>query len=440
MRYTLRLISSGEGDAGLSDVRLASLAADGQHAVFRGDINLVARQAGELHAYKEGPLSLVQVDRRRPRFRRMRPEVVALLKLGEHGPYMIGEIVKIAAGRLGNVGHRGLLPAVVERRHAFRLYQRIGESTRGRQEHPGPPLLVFLVRLAYAWGAMTSKPKTTIETLKAIKREGRKISMLTCYDYSVARLIDEAGVDAILVGDTYGEVCLGHDTTLPVTVEHLVVVTEAVRRGAPSAYLVGDMPFLSYQVTPSEAIRNAGLFMARAGCDCVKVEVDRRLVGTVEAMSAASIPVMAHLGLKPQSIRSLGGYRAQGRLASEALRIVEDARMMEEAGAVALLLEAVPMQVARIIAEATPLPVISCVSGPYCDGQVVVLHDMLGYAAGHPPQSVKRYANLHDTLIEAFRAYAQDVAGQVFPTEVQSISMAQGELDSLQDALRSRST
>ena len=280
--------------------------------------------------------------------------------------------------------------------------------------------------------------KKTIATLRAKKRAGEKISMLTCYDYSTALLMEQAGVESILVGDTYGEVCLGHPTTLPVTVEHLVTITEAVRRGAPSAFLVGDMPYLSYQVCPQEAIRNAGLFMAKAGCDCVKVEVDRRLVKTVEAMATATIPVMAHLGLCPQSIHRLGSYKVQGKSSSDAQRIVEDARMMEEAGAVALLLEAVPAELAQIIAEATELPVIGCVSGPFCDGQVVVLHDMLGYGSGHPPRSVKVYASLNEELTQAFREYVSDVTSGVYPSMEASTSMAPAELKTLQATLLAR--
>jgi 3-methyl-2-oxobutanoate hydroxymethyltransferase len=270
---------------------------------------------------------------------------------------------------------------------------------------------------------MASRRKITIRTLLARKRERQKISMLTCYDYSTARLMEEAGVDSLLVGDTYGEVCLGHGSTLPVELDHLVTVTAGVRRGAPSVFLVGDMPFLSYQVSIEEAIRAGGKFMARGGCDCVKLEVDRRLIRTVEAMSAASIPVMAHLGLRPQSIHQIGGYMAQGKSAPDAKRIIEDATMMEEGGAVALLLEAVPAEVAGIVADRTSLPVIGCASGPRCDGQVVVMHDMLGYTAGHPPRSVKRYANLHDDLIQAFRAYAEDVARGAFPLMEDSITL-----------------
>ncbi len=285
---------------------------------------------------------------------------------------------------------------------------------------------------------MSSRTKVTISTLRALKRERQRFSMLTCYDYTTAVLLEEAQVHSVLVGDTYAEVCLGHPTTLPVTTDHLVTIAEAVRRGAPTAYLVGDMPFLSYQVCKEEAIRNAGRFMAQAGCDCVKVEVDRRLVQTVEAMTTASIPVMAHLGLRPQSIQSIGGYKAQGKRASEALRIVEDAKIMEEAGAVALLLEAVPWQVAQAIAESTELPVIGCVSGPHCDGQVVVLHDMLGFGAGHPPKSVKQYTKLNDQLLAAFRAYAADVASGAVPSAEKSVSMEAPELAEFQRMLASR--
>lgn len=285
---------------------------------------------------------------------------------------------------------------------------------------------------------MPAGNKITIGTLRTRKREHRKISMLTCYDYATARLMEEAGIDSLLVGDTYAEVCLGHSSTLPMTLEHMVTLAEAVRRGSPSCYLVGDMPYLSYQVCQQEAIRNAGLFMAKAGCDCVKVEVDRRLVKTVEAMATATIPVMAHLGLKPQSIQTVGGYKVQGKHAPDALQIIEDAKMMEEAGAIALLLEAVPTEVAAIITESTQLPVIGIVSGPYCDGQVVVLHDMLGYGGGHPPQSVKQYATLHDVLVGAFRAFAEEVSVGAFPTDRHSVAMDPAELVELRHTLATK--
>jgi 3-methyl-2-oxobutanoate hydroxymethyltransferase len=262
--------------------------------------------------------------------------------------------------------------------------------------------------------------------------------MLTCYDHATAKLMEEAEIDSLLVGDTYAEVCLGHSTTLPAKLDHMVTITEAVRRGAPSVYLVGDMPYLSYQISPEEAIRNAGEFMSRAGCDCVKIEVDRRLAKTVEAMSAATIPVMAHLGLRPQSIQSMGGYKVQGKTAVDAIGLIEDAKMMEKAGAIALLLEAVPTEVAQIITESTSLPVIGIVSGPHVDGQVLVMHDMLGYGGGHPPKSVKQYAQLYGQLVGAFRSYATEVREAVFPAAENSIAMDEAEAAELRRMLSAR--
>jgi 3-methyl-2-oxobutanoate hydroxymethyltransferase len=283
---------------------------------------------------------------------------------------------------------------------------------------------------------VAERAKTTIATLLSWKAEGRKFPVLTCYDYSTARLMEEAGIDTLLVGDTYAEVCLGHASTLPATVEHLVTLCGGVRRGAPSSFLIGDMPYLSYQINADEAIRNAGRFMVAGGCDCVKLEVDRRLAGTVEAMSRATIPVMAHLGLRPQSVHHLGGYRTQGRSAEDALRIIEDAAIMEKAGAVSLLLEAVPAEVAKIITKRTKLPVIGIAAGAEVDAQVLVMHDMLGFSSGHPPKAVKRYANLHDTLVTAFRAYAEDVTGREFPTESMAVHLDPEQSQKLERLLR----
>lgn len=286
---------------------------------------------------------------------------------------------------------------------------------------------------------MNRKNKITIATLQSYKRQGKKFGVLTCYDHTTARLMAQSGVEVILVGDTYGEVCLGHTSTLPVRLDHLLTITEAVRRGAPDVFLMGDMPYLTYQVSHEEAIRNAGRFMSEAGCDCVKLEVDRRLVKTVEALSAATIPVIAHLGLRPQSIHSHGGYRAQGKSADSAVRLIEDAQLLEEAGVVGFLLEAVPNEVARIITENTTLPVIGCVAGPHCDGTVVVMHDMLGYAAGHPPRSVKRYANMHKILTGAFSEYVDDLQTGKFPLEENGICMSEDEYDKLCGVLDERS-
>jgi 3-methyl-2-oxobutanoate hydroxymethyltransferase len=217
--------------------------------------------------------------------------------------------------------------------------------------------------------------------------------------------------------------------------DEMITVTAAVRRGAPHAFLIGDMPFLSYQVTSEEAVRNAGRFLTQAGCDCVKVEVDRRLATTVEAMSRAAVPVMAHLGLKPQSVRQMGGYRCQGKTAEDALRLIEDARIMEEAGAVALLLEAVTNEVAAEVTTRTELPVIGCVSGPHCDGQVLVLHDVLGFTTDHRPKAVKCFADLHHTVLGALSRYAAEIVEERYPTESQGSTMPPAEREKLQRRL-----
>lgn len=283
---------------------------------------------------------------------------------------------------------------------------------------------------------MSAGTNVTIQTLRERKKQGEKFAMLTCYDYSTARLMAEAGVDTILVGDTYAEVCLGHRSTLPANMDTMIEVTAAVRRGAPEAFLMGDMPYLSYQADNREAIHNAGRFMAEAGCDAVKVEVDRRLTDTVQALVRAAVPVCAHIGLRPQSIKQIGGYRGQGKTAEAARKLIDDAQMMEDAGACMLLLEAVPMEVARIIAQRTELPVIGCVAGPYCDGTVVVLHDMLGYQAGHPPKSVKTYADMHKVLTTAFAAYKRDVMAGEFPTAEHSMRINEEELAKLKRKLQ----
>lgn len=277
--------------------------------------------------------------------------------------------------------------------------------------------------------------KITITQLRERKERSEKFAMLTCYDYPTAQLMAEAGVDTILVGDTHAEVCLGHASTLPAGMDMMVEITKAVRKGAPEAFLIGDMPFLSYQASDIEAVKNAGRFMAEAGCDAVKIEVDQRFVSTIEAMTRAAIPVVAHLGLKPQSVNQIGGYKCQGKSADSAMRLVEDADLLEKAGACMLLLEAVPMELAGIITRRAAVPVIGCVAGPYCDGTVVVLHDMLGYKAGHPPKSIKRYADLRAVLTDAFTRYKGDIKTGEFPTAAHSIQMPKNELEMLERRL-----
>lgn len=276
-----------------------------------------------------------------------------------------------------------------------------------------------------------ARPKITLSTLIKKKQSREPIVMLTAYDYPSAQIEEAAGVDSILVGDSAAQVILGHESTLPVTMDFMVTLAAGVRRGAPSVYLIGDMPYLSCHISPEEAIRNAGRYMAEAGCDCVKVEGDRRLAATVAAMSAATIPVMAHLGLRPQAVHQFGGYRAQARDAESARRLIEDAKIMEDAGACAFLLEAVPPEPAKVIAESTHLPVIGCGAGPHCDGHVVVLHDMLGLSAGTPPRFVKRYADLRSVVFDAVHAYAEDIAQRRYPGEANGYRMAAGEAERL---------
>ncbi len=286
---------------------------------------------------------------------------------------------------------------------------------------------------------MPTSTKITIATLNRRKVEGQRIAMLTCYDCPTAELMCAAGIDVLLVGDTYAEVVLGHNSTLPATVDMMLEVTRAVRRGAPEAYLIGDMPYLSYQAENTAAVRNAGRFMAEAGCDAVKIEVDRQLLDTVTAMTRASIPVVAHLGLRPQSVHRIGGYRSQGKTAEQARMLIEDARAMESVGVSMLLLEAVPAEIARMITEATTLPVIGCASGPHCDGTVVVLHDMLGYNAGHPPSSVKPYLDIHTLLVNAFTRFKTDIEGRAFPADEHGIRISDSELQKLRRDLDSGS-
>lgn len=280
--------------------------------------------------------------------------------------------------------------------------------------------------------------RTTIADLRRWKREGRRFSVLTCYDYTTARLQAEAGIDAILVGDTAGEVILGHESTLRVRLDFLLTLTEAVRRGAPEVYLIGDMPFLSYQVSVAEAVVNAGRFVAEAGCDAVKLEVDERHTDVVGALVRAGIPVIAHLGMLPQTVYQHGGYRAQGRDAESAWRLLENARRFESLGVVGLLLEAVPAEVARLVTERSGVPVIGIAAGGGCDGQVVVMHDILGLEVGHAPRSVKRYADAAGLLREAFRRYHEDVVGGRFPDPEHDIRMSAEEWSRLAARLEGR--
>lgn len=261
------------------------------------------------------------------------------------------------------------------------------------------------------------RQKVTIETLMKKKESNQKITMLTAYDYPLALLEERAEIDIILVGDSLGMTVLGYDSTLPVDMETMLTHAKAVRRGAPSAFLVGDMPYMSYQVSKEEAIRNAGRYMAETKCDCVKLEGGANMAETVSALVNATIPVFGHLGLTPQSIAQLGGFKSQGRDSATALKIIDDARILEEAGISLLLLEAVPPEVAKIITEKAKIPVISIGAGSHCDGQLLIVHDMLGFFDAFTPKFVKKYTNLNETIYNAFIDYKNEVENGVFPSD-----------------------
>ena len=259
--------------------------------------------------------------------------------------------------------------------------------------------------------------KKTIIDFMTMKREGKKITMLTAYDYPMAFLVDQAGIDMILVGDSLGMTVLGHRTTIPVTMDDMIRHAQAVTRAVKQAFVIGDMPFLSYQVSDEEAVKNAGRFIQEGGCEAVKIEGGRERRSTIEHILDAGIPVMGHLGLTPQSIHKLGGYRVQGKDQKLAQRIIEDAHLLAELGVFSIVLEAVPWQLAKKITDEVNIPTIGIGAGPYCDGQVLVIHDLLGFVPGDfKPKFVKRYANLNEIILKAVSQYKKDVEEGKFPT------------------------
>lgn len=257
--------------------------------------------------------------------------------------------------------------------------------------------------------------KITAAKLLEMKGRGEKISVLTAYDWATARLLDEAGVDVLLVGDSLGMVMLGLDNTLPVTMDDMLHHCRAVARGSQRALLVGDMPFMSYQVSPEQALTNAGRFLQEAGMHAVKVEGGREILPAVRKMTENGIPVLAHVGLTPQHIHQLGGFKVQGRTEIAAQRILEDARALEEAGAFALVLECVPAALAESITGQLAIPTIGIGAGPACDGQVLVFHDVVGLYDRFTPKFVKQYAQVGATMREAVREYVQEVKAGTFP-------------------------
>jgi len=276
---------------------------------------------------------------------------------------------------------------------------------------------------------MSAAPDRSVVTapdLAARKRRGERLTMLTAYDTPTARILDEAGCDVILVGDSVGMVVLGRDTTLPVTLDEMIHHTSAVRRGVSRALLVGDMPFLSYHTSPADAVRNAGRFVQEAGAAAVKMEGGRRRLPVVRAVLDAEIPVMGHLGLTPQSFHRLGGFRVQGKSAEAAHELMEDARALADAGVFALVLEGIPADLARAITREVRCPTFGIGAGPDCDGQVLVLHDLLGLTFTPPPRFVRRYADLRQVIGEAVGRYLEDVRDGSFPAAAETYATPAG--------------
>ena len=273
-----------------------------------------------------------------------------------------------------------------------------------------------------------TESKVTIPELLQMKQQHRKIAMLTAYDCPMGRLLDDVGVDIVLVGDSLGMVVLGYETTTPVTMDEMLHHTKAVRRGVKRALLVGDMPFMSFRVSVGETIRNAGRFLQEAGCDAVKVEWKQGIEDVVKAMIDAGIPVMGHVGLTPQTARAEGGFALRGKEAESAVRIIAQAVALQEVGCFAMVLECLPDVVAREITNRLLIPTIGIGAGPDCDGQVLVTHDLLGLFEPFKPKFVKRYADLAGAIRQATAAYLQDVRTGAFPGKAQTFSMAPDEL------------
>ena len=282
------------------------------------------------------------------------------------------------------------------------------------------------------------RKKVTTRTFLNKKQANEPITMLTAYDYGTAQAVDRAGIDSILVGDSLGMVVLGYETTLPVTMEDMLHHCKAVARGAHFALLIGDMPFMSYQVSVESAVRNAGRFLQEAGMDAVKLEGGVERVAAVEAIVSSGIPVMGHLGLTPQSVHALGGFRAQATATGPAMKLLEDARALEEAGCFALVLEAIPAQLAGLVSERLSIPTIGIGAGPQCDGQVLVVHDLLGLFDRFTPKFVKQYADLHGVMGDAFANFKADVETGQFPAEEHSIQMSEQNWQALQDGLEAQ--
>ena len=257
--------------------------------------------------------------------------------------------------------------------------------------------------------------RVTTRDVQRFKTQGERFPVLTAYDFPTARLVEEAGVPVILVGDSLGQVVLGHASTIPVTMEAMLHHTAAVVRGTELAMVVADMPFLSYNLSDEQALRNAGRFLQEAGAQTVKLEGGVRVAGTVRRLTEAGVPVMGHIGLTPQSVNQLGGYRVQGRTEAEALALMDDAVALQQAGAFSVVLELVPAELAKAVTERLDVPTVGIGAGPHCDGQVQVIHDLLGFGTSYIPKHAKRFADIGDVIRDAVARYVGEVRSGEFP-------------------------
>ena len=280
------------------------------------------------------------------------------------------------------------------------------------------------------------RKKITIFDINKRKTDGIPITMMTAYDYSAAILVDQAEMDIILVGDSLAMVMLGHDHTITVSMDEMIHHCRAVSRGANNAFLVGDMPFMSYQADETEAVRNAGRFLKEAGMDAVKLEGGHEVADTVRAIVKAGIPVMGHIGLTPQAASQLGGFRVQGRTSEAGQKLIEDALTIQTAGCFAVVLEAVPVPVATTVSQRLHIPTIGIGAGVGCDGQVLVYHDMLGLFDRFRPRFVKPYADLRQVIADALKTYKEEVRARRFPAEEHTYHMAEGEEEAFLRAVK----
>ncbi|MAH22155.1 MAG: 3-methyl-2-oxobutanoate hydroxymethyltransferase [Thaumarchaeota archaeon] len=277
--------------------------------------------------------------------------------------------------------------------------------------------------------------RVTISQIRQMKQKGDKIAMLTAYDYTTARIVDEVGLPLVLVGDSLGMVILGYETTIPTTMEEMLNHTRAVARGTKQAMVIGDMPFMSYHITTQDALRNAARFIQEGGAQAVKLEGGLNVAEKVRSIVNCGIPVIGHIGLVPQSIHQLGGFKAQGKTLDKAMELIKDAKALEDAGAFAIVLETIPVQLAKIISQKIAIPTIGIGSGAGCDGQVLVINDLLGLSTNFIPGHAKQYAKLVDIMSSAIAEYYTEVKTGSFPTEKQSFHMNESILAELKQKL-----